>query len=324
MNVTVLDDYQGLVRTLDCFKKMAGRKVTIFSEPAPDADSLVERLRDTEALLLIRERTPVTREIVERLPRLRLISSTGPVPHIDLQACIERAVTVCSRVVPARPSYATAELTWGLVLAAWRRIPQEMAFLKAGGWQSRDAVGTTLRGRTLGIYGYGRIGALVAGYGRAFGMRVLVWGRAGPSLSRAQAEGFDIAAGEDEFFSACDVLSLHLALSDATRGIVRREHLAAMKPTALIVNTSRAGLIQQGALEQALRAGRPGLAAVDVFEHEPLLRARDPVLDFPNVVATPHLGYVVRDGLESMLDAMFEQVLAFEQGAPINVVGPTC
>ena len=319
MKVTVLDDYQAVVRTLVCFGKMAGHDVSIHEAPAPDIDSLVSRLADTEALLLIRERTRITREILERLPRLRLISLTGPVPHVDLVACAELGITVCSRVVPPLPSYATAELTWGLVLAAWRRIPQEMAHLQGGGWQSRQALGATLRGKTLGIYGYGRIGAVVAAYGRAFGMSVTVWGRPG-SLARAAADGFEAAANAHDFFACCDVLSLHLSLNEATRGIVRLEHLALMKPTALLVNTSRAGLIQHGALATTLAAGRPGLAAVDVFEDEPIFGARDPLLHLPNVVATPHLGYVVRDGLEKMLETMFEQVLAFERGEPTNVV----
>lgn len=319
MKVTVLDDYQGVVRTLACFGKLSGHEVTVHDKPAPDPDSLVARLADTEALLLIRERTAITREVVERLPRLRLISLTGPVPHVDLAACAQRGITVCARVVPARPSYATAELTWGLVLAAWRRIPQEMAHLRAGGWQSPQAVGTTLRGKTLGIYGYGRIGALVAGYGRAFGMNVAVWGRSG-SLARAAADGLQAAASAEVLFASCDVLSLHLPLNHATRGIVRSEHLSLMKPTSLLVNTSRAGLIERGALAAALSAGRPGRGAVDVFEDEPVFGARDPLLLLPNVVATPHLGYVVREGLEVMLDTMIDQVLAFEDGKPINVV----
>ncbi len=319
MKVTVLDDYQGVVRTLACFAKLAGHVVTIHQAPAPDLESLVARLADAQALLLIRERTAITRQLLERLPNLRLISLTGPVPHVDLAACADHGVTVCSRVVPARPSYATAELTWGLVLAAWRRIPQEMAHLQAGGWQSPQAVGTTLRGKTLGIYGYGRIGSLVAGYGRAFGMKVVAWGRAG-SRERALADGFEVAATEEEFFSSCDVLSLHMPLNDATRGIVRADQLALMKPSALLVNTSRAGLIQLGALAAAVSAGRPGLTAVDVFDEEPLFGSGDQLLHLPNVVATPHLGYVVREGLEGMLDTMIEQMLAFERGAPINVL----
>ena len=245
MNVTLLDDYQDVVRTLDCFAALAAHTVTVFNDPAPDTEVLVQRLQDAEVLLLFRERTALPRAVLLRLPRLRFISLVGPVPHVDLQACTELGITVSSRMVTARPSYATAELTWGLVLAAWRRIPQEMAHLQAGGWQSPHAVGSALRGRTLGIYGYGRIGALVAGYGRAFGMRVIAWGREG-SLARAAAEGVEAAASEQALFAESDVLSLHLGLNEATRGVVRREHLAAMKPTALLVNTSRAPLIEEG------------------------------------------------------------------------------
>jgi D-3-phosphoglycerate dehydrogenase len=319
MKVAVLDDYQGVVRTLACWGRLAGHDVTVHETAAPDLDALVARLADAQALLLIRERTAITRQLLERTPKLRLISLVGPVPHIDLEACADLGVTVCSSMVPARPSYSTAELTWGLVLAAWRRIPQEMAHLQAGGWQSPQAVGHILRGKTLGIYGYGRIGSVVAGYGAAFGMKVAVWGRSA-SLSRSAADGFHPAASSQEFFASCDVLSLHLPLDDTTRGIVRADQLSLMKPTALLVNTSRAGLIEAGALAAALSAGRPGLAAVDVFDEEPVFGAHDRLLHLPNVVATPHLGYVVREGLEPMLETMFEQVLAFERGEPINIV----
>lgn len=319
MNMTILDDYQDVVRTLPCFAALGARPVTIFNDPAANSQSLVDRLQDTEALLLFRERTAITRAIIERLPRLRLISLVGPVPHVDLQACHERGITVCSLRATATPSYPTAELAWGLILAAWRRIPQEMAHLKAGGWQSPQAVGTTLHGRTLGIYGYGRIGALVAGYGRAFGMRVIAWGRAG-SLARASSDGVEPAASEEAFFRDADVLSLHLALNDSTRGLIRREHLALMKPTSLFVNTSRAQLVAPHALFEALQQGCPGAAAVDVYEHEPVVDAEDPLLSLPNVVATPHLGYLAREGLERMFATMIGQVEAFERGQPVNVV----
>jgi D-3-phosphoglycerate dehydrogenase len=318
LKMAILDDYQDVARSLDCFSRVADRDVLVLHDHVGDVEALAERLGGVEALLLIRERTPVTRELLARLPALRLISQSGPVPHIDLQACAERGVTVCSITVPSRPSVATAELTWGLVLAAWRRIPQEAAHLRAGAWQSREAVGRTLRGRTLGIHGYGGIGALVAGYGRAFGMQVLAFGREG-SLRRAREDGVEVAADDRELFARSDVLSLHLALTPQTRGIVRREHLALMKPDALIVNTSRAGLIEPGALADALRAGRPGLAALDVFDVEPA-PIDDPLPRMPNVVATPHLGYVERENLENMFARMVEQVLAFEAGRPVNVV----
>ena len=319
MNVTILDDYQNAVLTLPSFAKMAGHKVTIHTDHVQGTDALVKRLQDTEALLLIRERTLITRELLERLPRLRLISQTAMVPNIDLAACIDLGITVCSRIVPGRPSYATAELTWGLVLAAWRRIPQEVAHLKAGGWQSPEAMGLTLRDRTLGIHGYGRIGAVVAEYGKSFGMRVIAWGREG-SLARAKVDGVEAAASEQAIFIESDVLSLHMDLNEGTRGIVRREHLAMMKPTALIVNTSRAPLIEEGALVEALKAGRPGLAAVDVFEKEPVVGAEHPLLTLPNVIATPHLGYVERGNFDFMFDVLFEQVLSFERGEPIHVI----
>jgi D-3-phosphoglycerate dehydrogenase len=323
MKLSILDDYQDVVRTLPCFGRIANHDVTIFNDPAPDAAVLASRLHETEALLLFRERTAIPRELLVQLPRLRMISLVGPVPHVDLLACTELGITVCSRIVTAQPSYPTAELTWALVLAAWRRIPQEAAHLRAGGWQSAQAVGSTLRGRTLGIFGYGRIGALVARYGRAFDMRIMAWGREG-SLARAAADAVECAASCEALFSQSDVLSLHLGLNDGTRGIVRRDHLALMKESALLVNTSRAQLIENGALVNALRQGRPGRAAVDVFEQEPLLRADHPLLQLPNVVATPHLGYLARDSLDLMFGTMFEQVLAFERGEPVNVLtGPT-
>ncbi|HXH81410.1 MAG TPA: D-2-hydroxyacid dehydrogenase family protein, partial [Candidatus Tectomicrobia bacterium] len=320
MKITILDDYQDTIRTLRCFAKVTGHDVTIWNDHTKDVDTLAARLKDTEALALLRERTPIRAPLLERLDRLRIISQVSVYPHIDVDACTRRGVVVSSLTAGAGPSYATAELTWGLVLAALRRIPQEMAALKAGRWQAYPA-GTGVRGKTLGIFGYGRIGAVVAGYGQAFGMHVLVWGRE-TTLAKAREAGHAVAASQAELFERADVLSLHLRLVDATRGIVTAEDLARMKPTALLVNTSRAGLIAPGALEAALRAGRPGMAAVDVFEEEPVLGARHPLLALDNVVATPHLGYVERDGLENMFSTIFDQILAFEKGSPINVVNP--
>jgi D-3-phosphoglycerate dehydrogenase len=318
MKIAILDDYQDVVRTFAGFQRIAHHDVTVWNDHTDDIDLLASRLADTEALLLIRERTAITAPLLERLPRLRLISQFGSVPHIDLDACTRQGVRVCARTVPGQPSYATAELTWGLVLAALRRIPQEMATLKAGNWQSRDAMGELLWGRRLGVYGYGRIGAVVAGYGRAFGMKVQVWGRAS-TLARAVEDGHEAAAGEEEFFATSDVISLHLPLVPATRGIVTARLLATMKPSALIVNTSRAGLIETGALVAALRGGRPGMAATDVFEDEPVPGSH-PLFALPNVVATPHIGYVERSGLERMFELMFEQVQGFERGQPINAL----
>ncbi|HEX2824844.1 MAG TPA: D-2-hydroxyacid dehydrogenase family protein [Burkholderiales bacterium] len=319
MKVTVLDDYQNLVRSLDAFRKLKDHDVTVWNDHTKDIDVLAERLKDTEALVLIRERTPIRAPLIERLPKLRLVSQRSVFPHIDVDALTKRGIVLSSDQHPGKPSYATAELTWGLVLAAMRKIPQEVANLKAGKWQS--TVGIGLRGRNLGIFGYGRIGGAVAGYGRAFGMNVSVWGTEG-SRTRGQADGYAAAASKEAFFEQNDVISLHLRLVDATRGIVAAQDLARMKPTALIVNTSRAGLIAPGALEAALKQGRPGMAAVDVFEEEPVLGGKHPLLRMDNVVATPHLGYVERDAYEGQFSSSFEQVLAFAAGKPINVMNP--
>ncbi|MDP2707985.1 MAG: D-2-hydroxyacid dehydrogenase family protein [Burkholderiales bacterium] len=319
MNITILDDYHDTVRTLGCFSKLAGHDVTIWNDHPQDVDTLAARLKDTEALVLIRERTAVRAPLLGRLNRLKLISQRGVYPHIDVDACTRRGVIVASSMHPGQPSYATAELTWGLIIAALRQIPQQVGALKAGQWQT--AVGVGLRGRTLGIYGYGMIGSVVAGYGRAFGMKVQVWAREA-GLARAGADGYSAACGKEAFFAECDVVSLHMRLVDATRGIVTATDLARMKPTALIVNTSRAGLIAPGALVDALRAGRPGMAAVDVYEEEPLLDARHPLLTLDNVVGTPHIGYVERDGYESQFSDIFDQILAYLAGKPSNVVNP--
>ena len=320
MNITILDDYQDTIRTLACFGKIAGHHVTIWNDHTKDVDVLAARLKDTEALALLRERTPIRAPLLERLDRLRLISQMSVYPHIDVEACTRRGVIVSSDMAPGRPSYATAELTWGLIIAALRRVPQEVAALRAGTWQAFP-VGTGLRGKTLGIYGYGRIGAVVAGYGKAFGMTVRAWGRE-TSLARARTDGHAVAPSKEALFAESDVLSLHLRLVDATRSIVTAADLARMKPTALLVNTSRAGLIAPGALEAALRAGRPGMAAVDVYEEEPVLGAKHPLLAMDNVVCTPHLGYVERGGLETMFSTIFDQILAYANGKPINVVNP--
>jgi D-3-phosphoglycerate dehydrogenase len=319
MNITVLDDYQNMVRTLKAFEKVKDHNVTIWNDHTKDVDVLAERLKDTEALVLIRERTPIRAPLIERLHKLKIVSQRSVYPHIDVDALTKRGIVLCSDMHPGRPSFATAELTWGLVLSAVRHIPQEVAALKAGRWQS--TMGTALRGRTLGIYGYGRIGGAVAGYGKAFGMKVLAWGREG-SLERAREAGFEAAPSREAFFEQCDVISLHLRMLPETRGIVTAEDLARMKPTALIVNTSRAGLIAPGVLEAALKKGRPGMAAIDVYEEEPVLGAKHPLLHMDNVVATPHIGYVERDGYEGQFSGSFEQILAFARGEPINVVNP--
>lgn len=319
MKVTILDDYFDTVRTLNCFAKLKDHEVTIWNDHAQDTDTLAERLRDTEALVLIRERTRIRTPLLERLPKLRLISQRSVFPHIDADTCTRLGVIISSSQHPELPSYATAELTWALVLAAMRKVPQQMASLKAGQWQC--GVGRTVRGKTLGIYGYGRIGAVVASYGKAFGMDVLVWGR-DKSLERARRDGHAVASNKNEFLERCDVLSLHMRLVDATRGIVTAADLARMKPTSVLVNTSRAQLVETGALVPALQAGRPGMAALDVFEDEPMRDTAHPLLALDNVVLTPHIGYVTHEGLETQFVDIFDQINAYAAGNPINVVNP--
>jgi D-3-phosphoglycerate dehydrogenase len=319
MKVSILDDYHDTLRTLPCFQNLGGHDVEVWNDHVQDVDTLAQRLKDTEALVLIRERTQVRAPLLERLPKLKLISQRSVYPHIDIDACTRLGVIVSSNMHAGTPSYATAELTWGLILAAMRQIPQQMAALKAGKWQI--GVGHTLREKTLGIFGYGRIGSAVAEYGRAFGMKVLVWSSEG-SLARARIEGYSTAQSKQEFFEECDVITLHLRLVDRTRGIVTASDLARMKPTALLVNTSRAPLIEPGALVRALEAGRPGMAAVDVYEEEPLLDTRNPLLAMDNVVSTPHIGYVTRDEYELQFADIFDQITAYGYGKPINVVNP--
>jgi len=319
MKITILDDYFDTLRTLACFRELAGNDVTIWTDHVQDLDTLAQRLADTEALVLIRERTQIRAPLIERLPKLRLISQRSVYPHIDIDACTRHGIIVSSNQHSDTPSYAAAELTWGLVLAAMRQIPQQAAALKSGVWQT--GVGHTLRGKTLGIFGYGRIGAVVAGYGAAFGTNVLVWARQ-ESLERARADGYAAASSKAQLFAESDVLSLHMRLVDATRDIVSAADLARMKPSALLVNTSRAPLIESGALVEALRAGRPGMAAVDVFEQEPLRDTAHPLLAMSNVVCTPHVGYVTRDEFEIQFADIFAQITAYAAGAPINVVNP--
>ena len=319
MKVAILDDYLDTLRTLRCFELLAGHDVTIWTDKAETIDVLAERLSDREALVLIRERTSIREPLLERLPRLRLISQRSSYSHIDVDACTRLGIVVSSNLHVDTPSYAAAELTWGLVLASMRLIPQQVAGMKAGRWQT--GIGDTLRGRTLGIFGYGRIGRVVAGYGRAFGMPVLVWGREA-SRARALADEYEVAHSKEDFFKRSDVLSLHMRLVDATRGIVGPADLARMKPDALFVNTSRAGLVQPGALVEALRSGRPGRAGLDVFDQEPLLDPDEPLLNMTNVVCTPHIGYVSRDEWELQFADVFEQINAFAVGRPLDVVNP--
>jgi len=320
MKISILDDYFDTVRTLACFKKLGGHEVTVWNDHVQDTDALAARLKDTECLVLIRERTKIQAPLLERLPKLKLISQRSVYPHIDVDACTRLGVILSSGQHAGTPSYATAELTWALLLAAARQLPQQMAALKAGRWQI--GVGTTLRGKTLGIFGYGRIGATVAGYGKAFGMNVMAWARE-ESLERARADGLAGARSKAEFFASCDAVSLHLRLVAATRHIVTAEDLARMKPDAILINTSRAPLIEPGALAAALRAGRPGYAAVDVFEDEPMRDPAFPLLQLDQVVATPHIGYVTREEYELQFTDIFDQILAFAAGKPINIINPT-
>jgi D-3-phosphoglycerate dehydrogenase len=319
LRVAILDDYFDTLHTLPCFAKLSQFDVAIWNDHVEDVAILAERLADVDVLVLIRERTRVGRPLLERLPRLQLISQRSVYPHIDVAACTERGVLVSSNLHADTPSYAAAELTWALVLSSMRQIPLQVAALRRGIWQI--GVGHSLHGKTLGIYGYGRIGRVVAQYGKAFGMDVLVWGRPG-SRESARAEGLRVAASKEQFFAECDVLSLHMRLVEATRGIVTAEDLARMKPSALLVNTSRAGLIAPGALVGALGAGRPGMAAVDVYDEEPLADARHPLLAMDNVVCTPHIGYVTRDEYELQFADVFDQIVAWATHTPIHVVNP--
>ena len=316
MRIAVLDDYQDAFRHHPRFPALAGHEVTTFADSVRDPDALAERLAPFDALVMIQQRTALPGAEIARLPHLKFISQTGRnTYHLDLKACAKAGIDV-SAAGAGDPS-STAELTWGLVLAALRHIPEEAARLRAGHWQA--TLGAQLKGKVLGVYGYGRIGRLVAGYGRAFGMRVLCFGREG-SLERAKADGFEVPSGRGAFFSACDVICLHISLTPETRGIVTAADLGRMKPDALLVNTSRAPLIQAGALVEALQAGRPGRAAVDVFEEEPVLGAADPLIGLPNVLCTPHLGYVTRETYDSLFGTAIDQLLAFMRGEPINLV----
>jgi D-3-phosphoglycerate dehydrogenase / 2-oxoglutarate reductase len=319
MKVTILDDYFDTLRTLKCFERLDGHEVTVWTDHVEDTTELAKRLADTEALVLIRERTMIRTPLLENLPRLQCISQRSVYPHIDIDTCTTLGIVVSSNLHQGSPSYATAELTWGLIIAGMRRIPQQVASMKRGHWQ--DGVGHSLRNRTLGIYGYGRIGKVVADYGRAFGMNVVFWA-SDESRKRAQEEGMEVAESKESFFEGNDVISLHLRLVESTRGIVTRSDLDRMKMSALLVNTSRAGLIEPGALIGALAAGRPAMAAVDVYETEPLTDTTDPLLQMDNVICTPHIGYVSTDEWEVQFSDIFDQINAFAAGKPVNVVNP--
>lgn len=318
MKIAIIDDYQDAFRRLDCSKKLAGQELIAFTDTEKDPAKLAARIGDAEVLVLTQQRSKLPRAVIEKLPKLKLVSQTGRnANHIDIAACTEKGIVV-SAGGAGNPN-PTAELAWALILAALRRIPQEVRRLQDGKWQG--SVGTGLAGKTLGIYAYGRIGSLVAQVGRAFGMRVVCWGRDG-STAKARAAGFEVATSREAFFAESDVISLHLPLNDGTRGIVTAEDLARMKPSALIVNTSRAPIIARDALVAALKAGRPGRAAIDVYEDEPVLNASHPLIGMDNVVCTPHLGYVEEATYEAYYSAAVEQILAFVAGKPINVANP--
>lgn len=318
MKVHILDDWFDTLRGLPCFDLLKGHDVTVWTDHA-DEDTLAARLAEAEALVLFRERTAVTRSLLERLPNLRLISQRSVYPHVDVAACTDNGVLLCSNMHSDTPSYAAAELTMGLILSAMRQIPQQMASAKAGHWQM--GVGKTLRGRTLGLYGYGRIAGAVADYARAFGMKVIWWSSA-EGRARAAAHGETVAESRESFFEESDVVSVHVRLKPATKGIITAEDLGRMAPGAVFVNTSRAGLVAPGALLTALNAGRPGMAAVDVFDTEPLTDAADPLLGHPNLICTPHIGFVTEDEFDLQFTDIFEQVNAFADGAPIHAINP--
>jgi D-3-phosphoglycerate dehydrogenase / 2-oxoglutarate reductase len=319
MKIAILDDWFDTLRRLPCFRKLEGFEVQVFNDHTDDVDELARRIADAEVLVLIRERTAIREPLLRRLPRLRLISQRSVYPHIDVDACTRLGIVVSSNMHAGTPSHATAELTIGLMLAAMRQIPQQMASLQQGRWQA--GVGRTLRGRTLGIFGWGRIGHAVAGIARAMGMQVQVWASE-PSRERAREAGWECAPSKAAFFERCDVISLHLRLVPATRGIVTAADLASMRTDALLINTSRAGLIEPGALAAALQAGRPGMAAVDVFEDEPLTDTAHPLLRMPQVVCTPHIGYVTEDEFDLQFSDVFDQIVDYARGAPSHVVNP--
>jgi D-3-phosphoglycerate dehydrogenase / 2-oxoglutarate reductase len=318
MNIAVIDDYQNAFRTLKSYPKLSDHEVVVFTDTETDIGKLADRLKDADAVVLTQQRSSFPRVLIERLPKLKLIGQTGrAATHVDLDACTEKGIVVSAG--GTGNSNATAELTLGLILSALRNLPFEVKRLKEGHWQSTLGIG--VNGKTLGIYAYGKIGSIVAAAGKAFGARVVCWGREG-STGRAKAAGFEVAESREDFFTRSDILSLHLPLNKDTQGIVTGDDLGRMKPTALIVNPSRAGLIAPGALVEALKAGRPGMAAVDVYEKEPVIGADHPLLKMNNVTCTPHLGYVTREGYEEYYAVVVDDILAFAAGKPQNVLNP--
>lgn len=329
MNIVILDDYQDAVRKLNCAAKLDAYPAKVYTNTVKGIGQLSVRLKDADVIVLIRERTHLNRQVIEKLPKLKLIAQTGRVgAHIDVAACTERGIAVAEGV---GSSVAPAELTWALLMAAARRIPHYVSHLKHGAWQQSGlksasmppnfGIGSVLKGKTLGIWSYGKIGQLVAGYGRAFGMRVIIWGRVA-SKERAQADGFEIASSKTSFFEQCDVLSIHLRLDESTRSSIILDDLSKMKTTAVLINTSRAELIEPEALIAALNRGRPGMAAIDVFESEPILQGHA-LLRLENCICTPHIGYVEQDSYELYFGAAFDNVVNFIKGTPTNIINPS-
>lgn len=319
MKVHILDDWFDTLRTLPSFDRLAGHEVTIWNDHVEDVKTLRARLSDAEALVLFRERTPISGALLDHLPALRLISQRSVYPHVDVPGCTRNNVLLCSNMHSDTPSVATAELTFALILAAARQLPRQMASLKAGTWQA--GVGQTLAGRTLGLYGYGRIGKAVAGYARAFGMAVTWWGSE-DGRARAFGDGEAVAESRDAFFAEADVISVHVRLKPETRGVITEQDLLAMKPTATFVNTSRAALVAPGALDAALAAERPGTIALDVFDTEPLTDPKNRLINHPAVIATPHIGFVTVEELDLQFTDIYDQIDAYAKGTPIHMINP--
>ncbi len=319
MKVHILDDWFDTLRTLPSYAKLDGHDVTVWNDHVVDVDILAERLKDAEVLALFRERTAITAELLKRLPNLRLISQRSVYPHVDVDACTANGVLLCSNMHGGGHSIAAAELTFALILASARQLPQQFDSLKAGNWQM--GVGQSLNGRRLGLYGYGRIAKAVAGYADAFGMEVVWWGSQ-EGRERAVADGVKVAESRESFFAGSDFVSVHVRLKPETRGLITTDDLLAMKPSATFVNTSRAGLVEKGALEAALDAGQPGRIALDVFETEPLTDPNDPIVTHPAVIATPHIGFVTEDELDLQFSDIYDQIVAYHAGAPIHMINP--
>ena len=318
MKVHILDDWFDTLRGLPCYRLLEGHDVTVWTDHEPDPERLAARISEAEALVLFRERTPISDSLIKLLPNLRLISQRSVYPHIDVDACTKAGVLLCSNMHAGSPSYAAAELNLALILASYRQIPQQVASVRAGDWQM--GVGRTLRGRVLGLYGYGRIAKAVAGYAEAMGLQVQWWSSEA-GRARAKADGVQVAESREAFFASSDIVSLHVRLKPDTRGIITAEDLANMAPRSLLVNTSRSGLIAPGVLEAEIARGRIH-AAVDVFDHEPMRDTSNILLSHENVLPTPHIGYVTEDEFDLQFTDIFDQVNAFAKGAPIHMINP--